>query len=392
MRSSSSILRSRWALGLVAILSATTFGCSSPTDDSGSSAADISQGTWKVLNVQYQAQQTGYWCGPASTRMALSARIAPPSQQTLANVLGTTYDGTDSISQVRDGLNRYLGNVYDVRTFYRDDGVLPRDQAGRFWDEIVQSIDNNYPLVANIVATPNNRPPGYPNSWIYHYVSIIGYNPQNMQVYVSDPARFSGIEKYWIDFGKMANLVSWRGYAYWVQQGTRCPNSGGLVHGAIEDHYLWLGGCNSFLGAPKDDEVRTPDGVGRYNVFQNGSIYWTEDTGAFEVHGAIRDEFAAQGWEAGVLGYPISDELPSPDGIGRYSKFQKGNVYYTAATGAHAVHGRIFEKWGELDYEKGKLGYPTKSEYDDGGQRRSDFQHGSIKWDPSNDQFTVTMK
>jgi peptidase C39-like protein len=55
--------------------------------------------TWKVLNIQYQVQSTGYWCGPAATRIALSARIAPPSQQTLADQLGTTTNGTDWIGQ-----------------------------------------------------------------------------------------------------------------------------------------------------------------------------------------------------------------------------------------------------------------------------------------------------
>src|SRR5262249_23003396 len=51
----------------------------------------------KVLDHDYQIQQTGYWCGPASTRIALSARISPPSQQELADQLPTTVNGTDSI-------------------------------------------------------------------------------------------------------------------------------------------------------------------------------------------------------------------------------------------------------------------------------------------------------
>jgi len=51
--------------------------------------------TLKTLNIDFQYQQTGYWCGPAATRIALSARISPPSQQQLANELPTTTNGTD---------------------------------------------------------------------------------------------------------------------------------------------------------------------------------------------------------------------------------------------------------------------------------------------------------
>jgi hypothetical protein len=82
------------------------------------------------------------------------------------------------------------------------------------------------------------------------------------------------------------------------------------VHGAIRDKYLALGAESSFLGYPTTDETGTPDGIGRFNHFQGGSIYWTPNTGAHEVHSLVRDLWASQGWERNAaLGYPISDEL-----------------------------------------------------------------------------------
>ena len=82
------------------------------------------------------------------------------------------------------------------------------------------------------------------------------------------------------------------------------------VHGGIHAKYLALGAEASFLGYPRTDETGTPDGIGRFNHFQGGSIYWTPTTGAHEVHGLIRDFWAQQGWERNpALGYPISDEL-----------------------------------------------------------------------------------
>ena len=46
------------------------------------------------------------------------------------------------------------------------------------------------------------------------------------------------------------------------------------VIGDIREKWLSLGGASSFLGQPLTDELTTPDGVGRYNHFQGGSIYW----------------------------------------------------------------------------------------------------------------------
>lgn len=57
-----------------------------------------------------------------------------------------------------------------------------------------------------------------------------------------------------------------------------------------------------------------PDGKGRYNHFEHGSIHWHPAHGAFEVHGAIRDKWAALGYETGWLGDPMSDELQFADG------------------------------------------------------------------------------
>ena len=66
------------------------------------------------------------------------------------------------------------------------------------------------------------------------------------------------------------------------------------------------------MGFPVTDELGTPDGRGRFNHFEGGSIYWTPQTHAHEVHGAIRDKWASMGWERSRLGYPIGDEKGPP--------------------------------------------------------------------------------
>lgn len=101
---------------------------------------------------------------------------------------------------------------------------------------------------------------------------------------------------------------------------------------AIDDKYHALGGPGGFLGHPHDEgagshEMETRNGRGRFRDFQGGSIYWTPQTGAHEVHGDIRNHWANMGWENSFLRYPISDEMP--DGNGRFSQFQGGSIHWT---------------------------------------------------------------
>jgi hypothetical protein len=190
--------------------------------------------------------------------------------------------------------------------------------------------------------------------------------------------------------GYQAAIAEPGGLGFWTI-GTSCNGSPSTV-GAIDAKYRALGGCSSILGKPTTSERVAPDGAGRYSVFERGSIYWTAATGAFEVHGVIRDKWAELGWEAGLLGYPITDETRTPDGVGRYNVFQGGSVYWTPATGAHEVHGVIRDKYAELGWEAGALGYPTSDEYAVSGGRRSDFEHGAITWSSQTNTTTVTTR
>ena len=163
------------------------------------------------------------------------------------------------------------------------------------------------------------------------------------------------------------------------------------VHGAIQAHWAALRWEASVVGYPITDETATPDGIGRYNHFQYGSIYWTPYTGAWEVHGAIRAHWAALGWERSVVGYPVTDEIGTPDGIGRFNHFQYGSIYFTPQTGAWEVHGAIRAHWAALGWERSVVGYPTSDEtpVGDGIGRYNKFQHGTIYWSPTTGAFEV---
>jgi len=165
----------------------------------------------KILDHTYTPQETGYFCGPGSTQIALTARGIEVSEWQLAEELGTDTDGTDWIGQITAVLARKTGQPY-VTVEISDDPPTGA-QVSRLWDDVVGSIDGGNAMVANIVAVPGNRPPGYPAQTIYHYVSIVGYDPETRSVYVADPARFGGIEHYWLTAHMMASLIAPKGYA-----------------------------------------------------------------------------------------------------------------------------------------------------------------------------------
>ena len=150
------------------------------------------------------------------------------------------------------------------------------------------------------------------------------------------------------------------------------------VWGAIRRQWAALGWELGPMGYPTTDERPTPDKVGRYNHFSKAaSIYYTPSTGAHAVWGAIRRQWAALGWELGPMGYPTTDEKPTPDKVGRYNHFSKAaSIYYTPSTGAHEVYGAIRRRWSALGWERSYLGYPTTGEYAVSGGRRNNFQHG----------------
>ncbi|MGW2834648.1 LGFP repeat-containing protein [Streptomyces sp. NPDC001286] len=159
---------------------------------------------------------------------------------------------------------------------------------------------------------------------------------------------------------------------------------------AIDDKWTQV----AWIGPPVDAgggaaEMPEPDGRGRSRDYQNGSIFWSPQTGAHEVHGSIRVCYARMGGTRGFLGYPLTDETGTPDGVGRYNHFEGGSVYWTPATDAHEVHGAIRDLWASMGWERGYLGYPVSDESGSPQSRYSLFQHGRISWTPSGGAVAV---
>lgn len=133
---------------------------------------------------------------------------------------------------------------------------------------------------------------------------------------------------------------------------------------------------------PTTDEIVMTGG--RRQEFQGAAIYWSLPTGAHNVQGTIRTKYLALGGPGGALGWPTSDEKVTPDGNGRYNTFERGAIYWSAATGAHAVSGLVGLMWANDGYEAGQWGYPTGAQTVEGTNVRQSFQGGVIRYSTAN--------
>ncbi|WP_369070420.1 hypothetical protein [Kineococcus terrestris] len=176
------------------------------------------------------------------------------------------------------------------------------------------------------------------------------------------------------------------GTVYWSPAG-----GARAVRGAIAQGYA----SRDFergTGLPTSEEFGPLLRGGYGQHFTRGSLYWSPGSGVWRVQGAVRDRWAALGWERSVLGYPVSDEQPVlRGGVGRVQHFQGGSVYWRAETGAHPVRGAVRDTWDRLGGPNGLVGMPVGAEFGPlaGGGYGQHFTQGSVYWSPATGGHSV---
>lgn len=156
------------------------------------------------------------------------------------------------------------------------------------------------------------------------------------------------------------------------------------VCGEIRNKYNAMGGPASFLGLPNSPEYQNPGATGYRSEFFHGSIYWSPATGAHPVTPLYMTRWSELGWEAGLLGYPTTDEFRNLDNVGSRQEFQGAAMYW------HPLHspllgvigGAIRTKWNTVGAENGPLGYPNSIEIGvtKNNGRYNNFSNGTITW------------
>jgi hypothetical protein len=195
-----------------------------------------------------------------------------------------------------------------------------------------------------------------------------------------------------------ARMVTYQGGTiYWS-----AATGAHVVYGDIGAKYNSAGGPTAY-GLPTSDEANVPAVPGeRVTYFQGGrAIYWSAATGAHLVYGDIGAEYAATAGETdyyggcvqGDLGAPTSDEMNVSGVSGaRMNTFQRGTIYWSAATGAHVVYGDIGAKYASLGGPTSYLGLPAYDEQGipEGG-RVTGFVNGKIWWTPLAGAYAVNQ-
>jgi glucose/arabinose dehydrogenase len=109
---------------------------------------------------------------------------------------------------------------------------------------------------------------------------------------------------------------------------------------AVESKYASLGGAGSKLGKAKGPEYSTSGG--RSRTFQHGRIIWSAATGAHEVHGSIATKFV-KGGGIKAFGFPTTDQVTVKGGVG--VSFTKARIYYSKASGTHFSRGKLLARY-----------------------------------------------
>lgn len=180
-------------------------------------------------------QETGWWCGPASTQVVLNGAGIKLKESWIAEQIegienpgrGDDRDGTDYVGLIEIFLGRQVPQAKYTSVYMPNDPPT-RGEIEKLFADVKRSIDAGWGVIANIVAPPNNPPAATKGSvpppymkWVttYHYISIMGYDdtPGAEAVWIADSANFGGITGFWCPLrgrGSISTLIPPKGYCF----------------------------------------------------------------------------------------------------------------------------------------------------------------------------------
>ncbi|MFF5227706.1 C39 family peptidase [Dactylosporangium sp. NPDC000521] len=166
----------------------------------------------KELAYRFAWQENFYFCGPAATRIALTAREMYPSQSEIAQSLHTTVNGTNSADDTTRSLNEYTKTSFYKSHFITGQSAT-QAEIDQMQADIVNAITKGYAVVANIAGSTVDDKGGahsYPGG---HYLTVVGYTNGGTTVKIADPADALGVGYYTLTTAKLAHWTALRGYS-----------------------------------------------------------------------------------------------------------------------------------------------------------------------------------
>ena len=145
---------------------------------------------------------------------------------------------------------------------------------------------------------------------------------------------------------------------------------------AINQAWRAAGGLNGELGARQGAQYAVGDN-GAAQDYARGKVFYSPATGAHAVTGAILSKYDELGGPKSDLGLPVGTEADGGAPNSRVSAFSapdKPVIFWTPDNGAIVVRGAINAAWDKLGGATGTLGVPTGEEKVDGRHRHADLQ------------------
>ena len=159
------------------------------------------------------------------------------------------------------------------------------------------------------------------------------------------------------------------------------------VYGVLQTEFTRLGGPAGTLGWPTANDTCGLPGGGCTQPFQNGTLYYSPATGTHAVTAAVNTLYTQRGGPTSSLGYPLADAKAV--GTGTSQAFRSATLY-TSTTGTYAVYGVLQTEYTRLGGPTGTLGWPTANDQCDTTGCTQTFQNGTLYYTPATGTWAVT--
>jgi len=171
----------------------------------------------------------------------------------------------------------------------------------------------------------------------------------------------------------------------------RVANRIGAVETPISRRWHAMKRRGTNLGQPFRGEAGSVNG-GRKTQFNRGWIFWNDRPGAHAVRGRIYQRYRRYGQAGGKLGYPRTNAWDIQGARGMGQSFQRGRIYRTRAYGARAVWGKINRRYARAGLAEGRLGVPIRNQYRIRSGWAADFKRGRITWNTSTGRTRIRSR
>ncbi|MGC5331821.1 C39 family peptidase [Micromonospora sp. DT62] len=193
-----------------AIAGPVTTAFAAPAEAKPTTVAQDRKGGERELGVRYEAQPNFYYCGPAAARNALSVQGKNIDVDDMAQRMGTTEAGTNSINDITPVLNKETGK--DAYQSVEIAGAKADDkQTDKLRADIVTAIDEGHAIVANIAGTATDTDGTTHSFEGGHYISVVGYRDNGNTVTIADSAN-PNQASYRMSVDNLADWIATRGY------------------------------------------------------------------------------------------------------------------------------------------------------------------------------------